>query len=122
MGCLLKSYFPKKHGVDSALLYHVSIMPCLDKRAEARRVTCAEVDLVLTTEEFLEAMRMAGMDERLRAMTMVTEIDRVAVGGRKQEEAEGGNRWLAESGGSLATAASFLSNFNSESQKVCASF
>lgn len=98
MGCLLKSYLPKKTGIDSASVYHISIMPCLDKRTESKRVACAEVDLVLTTEEFLEAMHAAGMDKRLLAI-------------------DSSDDSFVATPNALAQFAASLSNFNSETQK-----
>lgn len=78
MGSLIKNYFAKEISVDPSSLYHITIMPCLDRRyisfcrlafwhsinnfrKEAtrkkfydERSKSKEVDLVLTTEELLE--------------------------------------------------------------------
>ncbi|KAI8888453.1 iron hydrogenase [Backusella circina FSU 941] len=58
MGSLVKDYFAKKSGLLPNQIYHVSIMPCYDKKLEASRpdffleqYNTREVDCVLTTSE-----------------------------------------------------------------------
>ncbi|KAI8075852.1 iron hydrogenase [Gilbertella persicaria] len=58
MGSLVKDYFAKKTGLTPNQIYHVSIMPCYDKKLEASRpdffleqYNTREVDCVLTTSE-----------------------------------------------------------------------
>lgn len=58
MGSLVKDYFAKKSGLTPDQIYHVSIMPCYDKKLEASRpdffleqYNTREVDCVLTTSE-----------------------------------------------------------------------
>ncbi|KAI9487169.1 MAG: iron hydrogenase [Benjaminiella poitrasii] len=58
MGSLVKDYFAKKLGLTPDQIYHVSIMPCYDKKLEASRpdffleqYNTREVDCVLTTSE-----------------------------------------------------------------------
>lgn len=64
MGSLVKSHFSKAHSVSPADVYHVTIMPCIDKRVEASRdefqdslTSVRDVDLVLTTSDFLELLQ-----------------------------------------------------------------
>lgn len=56
MGRLIKSYFATSNSIDVKTIYHISVMPCLDKKAEARRFQfyddgrdIRDVDLVFTT-------------------------------------------------------------------------
>eukprot|EP00116_Pleurobrachia_bachei_P004616 sb/3464878/ len=56
MGALVKSTVSRIHGVTQDSVYHVSVMPCYDKKLEASRAefkseTTSEVDLVLSTAE-----------------------------------------------------------------------
>ncbi|KAJ3313007.1 hypothetical protein HDV04_002489 [Boothiomyces sp. JEL0838] len=58
MGSLLKDYFANQLGVTPDRIYHVSIMPCYDKKLEASRqdfyndlYRTRDVDLVLATSE-----------------------------------------------------------------------
>ncbi|KAJ3317826.1 hypothetical protein HDV06_001108 [Boothiomyces sp. JEL0866] len=58
MGSLLKDYFAQQIGVSPDKIYHVSIMPCYDKKLEASRqdfysdlYRTRDVDLVLATSE-----------------------------------------------------------------------
>lgn len=58
MGSLVKDYFARKSGLTPDQIYHVSIMPCYDKKLEASRpdffleqYNTREVDCVLTTSE-----------------------------------------------------------------------
>lgn len=61
MGSLVKTYFAKEESLSPEHIYHVTIMPCLDKRTEAEREEfyddnskIRDVDLVLTTADLLE--------------------------------------------------------------------
>ncbi|CAM9709668.1 unnamed protein product, partial [Discosporangium mesarthrocarpum] len=65
MGTLVKGVFPKAWGVPPRSILHVSIMQCFDKKLEASRKDfyhenedTAEVDIVLTTTEILDLIRL----------------------------------------------------------------
>jgi NADH-quinone oxidoreductase subunit G/NADP-reducing hydrogenase subunit HndD len=67
MGAVIKSFYPKKSGVDPASIYSVSIMPCTAKKFECQRDEMADtgyqdVDVVLTTRELARMCRNAGID------------------------------------------------------------
>ncbi|KAL5267860.1 hypothetical protein ACHWQZ_G004788 [Mnemiopsis leidyi] len=58
MGALVKSVVSQRESVPYSQVYHVSVMPCYDKKLEASRADfvskehdCAETDLVLSTAE-----------------------------------------------------------------------
>ena len=61
-GAVTKSSFAKRIGVDPANIFSVSIMPCVAKKAECDLPTMRtdagpDVDLVLTTREFVRLIR-----------------------------------------------------------------
>ncbi|PIE30002.1 ferredoxin [candidate division KSB3 bacterium] len=65
-GALSKTYFAEKHNLDPAKIVTVSIMPCTAKKYEARRPEMnshgyRDVDYVLTTREFAEMLKEAGI-------------------------------------------------------------
>jgi iron only hydrogenase large subunit-like protein len=69
MGALVKNYFAREISIEPSELYHVTIMPCLDKRNESSRrkfydetSKSKEVDLVLTTEELIEIITEKKID------------------------------------------------------------
>jgi iron only hydrogenase large subunit-like protein len=58
MGSLVKSVVSQREGIPYSEVYHISIMPCYDKKLEASRADfiskehdCPETDLVLSTAE-----------------------------------------------------------------------
>ena len=58
MGSLVKSHLSGKLGVAPEKIYHMTVMPCFDKKLEASRETfkddvtqVADVDLVITAVE-----------------------------------------------------------------------
>ena len=58
MGSIVKTFLPKKLGVDPGRIKHISLMPCFDKKLEASRADFTEeeteikdVDCVITTLE-----------------------------------------------------------------------
>lgn len=65
MGALVKDHFAKLHQLETSDIFHLSIMPCFDKKLEASRPDfelmkepeCREVDCVISTGE-LEVMIM----------------------------------------------------------------
>ena len=66
-GALSKTYFADKHNLDPAKIVTVSIMPCTAKKFEARRPEMnssgfQDVDYVLTTREFIEMLKEAGIN------------------------------------------------------------
>lgn len=66
-GALSKTYFAEKHNLDPAKIVTVSIMPCTAKKYEARRPEMnasgfQDVDYVLTTREFAEMLKEAGVN------------------------------------------------------------
>ncbi|KAL7336270.1 Cytosolic Fe-S cluster assembly factor nar1 [Mucor circinelloides] len=71
MGSLVKDYFAKKSGLTPDQIYHVSIMPCYDKKLEASRpdffleqYNTREVDCVLTTSEIDKMLVEQSLDFR----------------------------------------------------------
>ena len=68
-GALIKSYFAQKEGIDPDKIFVVSVMPCVAKKAEAKRDEMKinglyDVDAVLTTREAARMMKEAGIDLR----------------------------------------------------------
>ena len=68
-GALVKSYFAEKEGIDPNKIFVVSVMPCVAKKAEAKRDEMKvnglyDVDAVLTTREAARMMKEAGIDLR----------------------------------------------------------
>jgi len=58
MGSVVKQFLPTKLGVDQSRVYHVTVMPCFDKKLEASRedfleemTNSKDVDCVITTLE-----------------------------------------------------------------------
>ena len=67
VGALIKTYYAEKAGIDPAKIVSVSIMPCTVKKFEASRPEMnasgfEDVDYVLTTREFAEMIKEAGID------------------------------------------------------------
>eukprot|EP01090_Pellita_catalonica_P019792 TRINITY_DN6835_c0_g1_i1.p1 TRINITY_DN6835_c0_g1~~TRINITY_DN6835_c0_g1_i1.p1 ORF type:complete len:484 (+),score=57.56 TRINITY_DN6835_c0_g1_i1:49-1500(+) len=67
MGTLVKTYFAEKIGKQPHEIYHVSVMPCYDKKLEASRSDfqkedIRDVDCVLTAGEILEIIQKRGID------------------------------------------------------------
>jgi len=61
MGSLVKSYLPQKLNINPSRIYHVTVMPCFDKKLEASRedfysevTELKEVDCVVTSLEIQE--------------------------------------------------------------------
>lgn len=66
-GTLAKKWWATSHGLTSRDVYHVSVMPCYDKKLEASREDFAsdgvrEVDCVLTTGELALLLEERGFD------------------------------------------------------------
>lgn len=66
-GAIMKSYFAEKEGIDPDKIFVVSVMPCVAKKAEAKREEMqaggyADVDAVLTTREAARMMKEVGID------------------------------------------------------------
>ncbi len=66
-GALSKTYYAKKENIDPASIVSVSIMPCTAKKFEAQRPEMnssgyRDVDYVLTTREFANMIKVAGID------------------------------------------------------------
>jgi NADH-quinone oxidoreductase subunit G/NADP-reducing hydrogenase subunit HndD len=67
MGALVKSFYAEKAGLDPRQIVMVSIMPCTAKKFEAERPEMGrdhvpDVDLVLTTRELGQLLRLSGVD------------------------------------------------------------
>lgn len=69
MGSLVKYYFSEKVGKKADEIYHVSVMPCYDKKLEASRseffndiLRTRDVDTVLTSTEILEIISSKNFD------------------------------------------------------------
>ena len=66
-GAIAKTYYAQKNGLDPKDIEVVSVMPCIAKKAEAKRPELSEgehadVDIVVTTREISAMMKEAGID------------------------------------------------------------
>ncbi|XP_072549629.1 cytosolic Fe-S cluster assembly factor narfl [Salminus brasiliensis] len=68
MGSLVKGFFAKQQGVEPQTIYHVTVMPCYDKKLEASRpdfylneFETREVDCVITSGEVLKMLEEEGV-------------------------------------------------------------
>src|SRR6056297_121564 len=66
-GTIAKTYYAEKQNINPENISVVSIMPCLAKKAEAKRPELTKddesnVDIVITTREFGRMMKSAGID------------------------------------------------------------
>ncbi|KAM9457287.1 cytosolic Fe-S cluster assembly factor narfl isoform 2-T2 [Clarias gariepinus] len=68
MGSLVKSFFANQQGVEPQNIYHVTVMPCYDKKLEASRpdfyfkeAETREVDCVITSGEVLKMLEVEGV-------------------------------------------------------------
>ncbi|OLL23241.1 Cytosolic Fe-S cluster assembly factor NARFL, partial [Neolecta irregularis DAH-3] len=69
MGMLLKSCLFANRGIERKQIYHVSVMPCFDKKLEASRGDfevdgTRDVDCVITTTELVAMIKEANVDLR----------------------------------------------------------
>lgn len=67
LGAIIKSYYAEKQGIDPAKIVSIAIMPCTAKKFEATREEFsqdgrADIDIVLTTRELAQLIRMRGID------------------------------------------------------------
>ena len=67
LGAIAKTYYAEKKGLDPKNISVVSIMPCLAKKAEAKRPELSKdhndnVDIVITTREFAQMIKEATID------------------------------------------------------------
>ena len=69
MGSLVKTYLPRKLGIDPVRVSHISLMPCFDKKLEASRddflnseTGIKDVDCVITTLEVEDMMTREACD------------------------------------------------------------
>lgn len=67
MGSLLNRYWSEQKGIHPASIYSVSLAPCTARKFEAQRDEMtfrgvSAVDAVLTTREFIELIRLNGID------------------------------------------------------------
>lgn len=65
-GSVLKKFYARERGLKPENLYVISVMPCTAKKFEARRPEfktddAPDVDLVLTTQEFIKMIQEAGI-------------------------------------------------------------
>ena len=66
-GAIIKSYFAEKANLKPENIISVSIMPCTAKKFEAQRETmgrngASDVDIVITSRELIEMIRLFGID------------------------------------------------------------
>jgi iron only hydrogenase large subunit-like protein len=66
-GAIIKSYFAEKANLKPENIISVSIMPCTAKKFEAQRDTMgrngvSDVDIVITSRELIEMIRLFGID------------------------------------------------------------
>ncbi len=69
MGAVIKTRFAEQEGLKPENIYSVSIMPCTAKKFEAQRAEMThngitDVDAVLTTREFVQLIKLFGIDIR----------------------------------------------------------
>ena len=83
MGSLVKSHLSGKLGVAPEKIYHMTVMPCFDKKLEASRETfkddvtqVADVDLVITA---VELEQVTNQYRKYDAYTCVTLLSKVNV-------------------------------------------
>ncbi len=67
LGAVIKTYFAEKAGLKPENIYSVSIMPCTAKKFEGQRTDMTrqgltDVDAVMTTREFVQMIRLYGID------------------------------------------------------------
>jgi len=67
LGAIAKTYYAKKNGIDPDNIVVVSIMPCIAKKAEAKRPELTmdkhnNVDIVVTTRELGRMIKEAGIE------------------------------------------------------------
>lgn len=67
LGTIAKTYYAKKMDIDPNQIVVVSVMPCIAKKAEAKRPELTKdhannVDMVVTTREFATMLKEAGID------------------------------------------------------------
>jgi NADH-quinone oxidoreductase subunit G/NADP-reducing hydrogenase subunit HndD len=67
LGSIVKSYYAEKMKIDPKDIVNVSVMPCLAKKAEAARPELtkddhSDVDIVITTRELGQMLKIAGID------------------------------------------------------------
>lgn len=67
VGTIIKTYYAEKNGLDPDNVVVVSIMPCIAKKAEAKRPELTKdehnnVDIVVTTRELGRMIKEAGID------------------------------------------------------------
>jgi iron only hydrogenase large subunit-like protein len=67
MGSLIKTMYVRRWGVSADKVWHLSVMPCFDKKLEASREDFAEngvrdVDCVITTAELVKMIEERGVD------------------------------------------------------------
>jgi len=67
MGALLKTMYIRRWGVSPDKVWHLSVMPCFDKKLEASREDFTEkgvrdVDCVITTAELVKMIEQRGVD------------------------------------------------------------
>ncbi|XP_064178931.1 cytosolic Fe-S cluster assembly factor narfl isoform X1 [Anguilla rostrata] len=68
MGSLVKGYFAEQHNLTPKQIYHVTVMPCFDKKLEASRsdffmkeANTREVDCVITSGEVMKMLEQEGL-------------------------------------------------------------
>ncbi|KAK9477705.1 iron hydrogenase [Lipomyces japonicus] len=79
-GSLLKKLITAETGVSGQQIYHVSVMPCFDKKLEASRDDFAQdgvrdVDCVITTKEIVQLL----IDQKIDFMTINEAADAVSI-------------------------------------------
>ena len=65
-GAVLKSYYAKKHNIDPAKMFVVSVMPCVAKKFESSREemevnNLRDVDAVISTRELAKMIKQSGI-------------------------------------------------------------
>eukprot|EP01124_Arcella_intermedia_P019151 TRINITY_DN2628_c0_g1_i1.p1 TRINITY_DN2628_c0_g1~~TRINITY_DN2628_c0_g1_i1.p1 ORF type:complete len:413 (+),score=81.58 TRINITY_DN2628_c0_g1_i1:286-1524(+) len=85
MGTLVKKYYSQQWGLAGSHIFHVTVMPCIDKRLEAGRsqffdeeLKMKDVDFVLTSKDLLELLQKqnVNLDQKPEA-TMDTLLNNI---------------------------------------------
>ncbi len=120
VGTLAKTYYAEKLGIDPSKIFMVSIMPCIAKKYEVDRNASMhasgfqDVDVSLTTREFIRMIKQAGID--LRSLNAAEEAD------SPLGEYTGAGTIFGASGGvmeaAIRTASYFITGKDSENLEI----
>ncbi|CAN6675035.1 cytosolic Fe-S cluster assembly factor Nar1p [Trichomonascus vanleenenianus] len=101
-GSILKRLVCEEHGVAKENVYHLSIMPCFDKKLEASRPEFEkEVDCVITTKEVVQLLLDENVPFEDIAVTNRDHLSNEALAPHKWPQFDGGlSSWASNAGSS----------------------